>query len=480
MEAIYDEIKKRIDRQTAQPIYKQLADAVFYCVETGIIKSGDRLPPIRGLASALNVNSVTVVNAYKVLENQRVVYSITGSGFYVAEASNVENETVAILPSFGKSTPIITPQTVNFAKSSVSPELFPVDEFKEMFDRVLTRDKGSAFGYEQSLGFPALRESLCEYLDGFGIKTTGEKIQIISGAQQGVDTVAKALLKPSDCVLTENPTYFGAVGAFMSRSARVIGVDMENDGIDLNKLEMLVKLHRPKLLYVMTYFQTPTCVCYSIEKKRALIELAAKYDFYIIEEDNQSDFIYSETQSVVPLKALDYKNRVIYIKSFSKLLMPGLKLGFAALPKPVLNMVTNAKYTTDIDTSGFLQRAFDLFIETGGLQRHIKRMRSVFKPRCQTLISNAQNKLTDYFSFEPPNGGLSVWLNAKENLKLSSTEICKIAADNGVAIMPGDVFTIHEKSMRGVRLSFADVDETGIKLGVDRLAEALSILSMQG
>jgi DNA-binding transcriptional MocR family regulator len=344
-----------------------------------------------------------------------------------------------------------------------------------LFNQVLDRDKGNAFSYTDSRGYEPLRQAVCGYLEGYGVKTDAEKIQIISGAQQGVDIVSKALLTTNDVVFVENPTYYGAVGAFLSRGALVIPINMQKDGIDLDRLKGFLKLYKPRFIYVMTYFQTPTCVSYSMAKKRALLDLAAKYDTYIIEEDNQSEFNYG-AERVTPLKALDHRNRVIYIKSFSKILMPGLRLGFMALPKKVGQQVAAAKHTSDIYTSGFTQRAFELYLKSDNWQLHTDMMRRTFMDRYEFFIKQADVHLRPYIKYAKPGGGLSLWAELRDK-NLSAQDVCARLLEEKVVATPGAVFSADEQDLPFLRLSFADLECEKISAGVKAIARVLAALS---
>ncbi len=466
----------RLDKSSDVPVYKQLGDSLLSLIEDGVIKAGAKLPPIRTMADALKINNVTVISAYKYLENKKVVYSRMGSGTYVSEVQSVLPTPIFRFDSQNTDT---TPEgeekstvknSINFANTTVSPSLFPVERFKQMFNTVLDRDMGNAFSYTDVSGYEPLRVSICKYLEGIGIKTTYDRIQIISGAQQGLDIISKVMLKMGDTLFVESPTYYGAVGAFLSRNAQVVEVPLENDGINIEKLEALLKLYRPNFLYVMTYYQTPTCITYSLQKKRQLLELAAKYDTYIIEEDSHSELCFTN-EEVVPLKALDYKNRVIYIKSFSKILMPGLRIGFMVLPKKILQKAQSAKYTSDIQTSGFIQRAFDLCLQSGELESHVATLKEIFTKRYNCFLTELK-KLEDYFEFQPPNGGLSFWLAIK-NEKISSQQLCKKLLIHDVIATPGAVFALDGQDLPFIRLSLADVTCDEIKMGVSEMETVL-------
>ena len=355
-----DIFRMELDKsETAAPLYQQLADGIARLIADGHLPANSKLPPIRKLAGQAGVNPATVVTAYKHLESKQMAYSRIGSGTFVSPLP-VEQapEPVANLNIRPYHSGINLENAINFANTSLPHEMFPVAAFKRAFDEVLEREKGGAFSYMDIMGHEPLRALLCGYLESCGIKTSVENVQIISGAQQGVDLISKAILRFGDVVFVEKPTFYGAAGAFLSRGGKLVEIPLLEDGMDIAALENYLKLYQPKLIYMTAYFQTPTGVSYSLEKKRRLLELAEQYGAYIIEEDDYYDFHYG-AEPLVSLKALDYKNRVIYIKSFSKILMPGLRMGLIVLPKKIRQAVMEAKYTTDHSSSGFMQRAME-------------------------------------------------------------------------------------------------------------------------
>ena len=221
----------------------------------------------------------------------------------------------------------------------------------------------------------------------------------------------------------------------------------------------------------MSYFQTPTCISYCIEKKQELLQIANRYNTYIVEEDNQSEFVYTK-EPVVLLKSLDYKNRVIYVKSFSKILMPGLRLGFMILPSAIINMVTSAKYATDISTSGFIQRAFDLYLKNDELKKHTKYMRNIFRLRYEATIIEIEKNLKPYTTYNKPNGGVNFWLKLKDD-SINIEELCNNLVKNSVVITPGSIFSIRGESMPYIRISFANTEIEDIKKGIKIIAHTL-------
>ncbi|MDR2904217.1 MAG: PLP-dependent aminotransferase family protein, partial [Clostridiales bacterium] len=373
----------QLDKNGKAPLYQQLAASFRVLAEKDRLQPHQKLPPIRKLAEALGVNAVTIVNAYKLLESGGIVYSTVGSGTYIAENNHTKPAEKVILndnPQMHPETYENIAATINFARSAVPTEFFPADAFKTFINQVLEQDPGAAFGYGEIQGYEALRHAFCCCAKSVGIDVAAENIHVTSGVQQSVDILSKALLSPGDTVLIESPAAYGAAGAFLYRGAVVLPVPLENDGLDISCFKTLIKEHRPKLVYLTPYFQTPTGIQTSVAKKKIILSLAEQYDFYIVEEDTQSEFCFSG-DTVQPLKSMDDKNKVVYIKGISKTLMPGLRIGWMILPETVREKVLSAKYGTDIETSGLIQRAFHLFLESGAWIKHVSDLQAVFYSR---------------------------------------------------------------------------------------------------
>lgn len=460
-----------LEKTGGLPLYQQLAEGIEALITDGILPANSKLPPIRKMAEYFGVNSVTIVNAYKHLENKQLVYSRVGSGTFVSPLP-VEHipEPVANrnLRSFDSG--LSMENAINFTSTSLPHEMFPVDAFKKAFNEVLDREKGGAFRYMDSMGYAPLREQLCRYLGEYGIKTAVENVQVISGAQQGIDIISKAMLRYGDVVFVEKPTFYGAAGAFLSRGGKLVEVPMEPDGMDLVLLEDFLKLYQPKFIYMMAYYQTPTGISYSMEKKRRLLELAEKYDTYIIEEDDFYDFHYGK-EPLVPLKALDYKNRVIYIKSFSKILMPGLRMGLIVLPKKIHQAVMEAKYTTDISTSGFIQRALEYYLRGNGWETHAAQTRRYGSEKYRKTLSAARKYLSGVAKYGHPNGGVSLWVELPQGI--GAEAFCSRMLEKNVILTPGSQYDISGEEDSHVRLCFANLSDDKIEVGLKRMGDTL-------
>lgn len=462
----------KIDKNLDTPLYIQVYNYIKNKIENNELKEGDKLPSIRNLSKQLGVNNITIVNAYKLLEQDRYVYSVKGSGTYVRkkydivtymEDGDIELMTSGVLP--------ISKDSINFSSVSPTPEIFPIEEFKKTLIEVLDRDKGNAFTYPEITGYEPFRESISYFLyENYNINVNKEQILVISGGQQGIDIITKTLVNQGDYIFVENPTYSAALSAFKSRRAKIIGIPILRDGIDLDVLENHLKRFNPKVLYMMTNYHSPTTYSYSEEKKKRLIELSNKYNFYIIEDDFLTDLSYEDKK--IPLKTMDNLDTVIYIKSFSKIFMPGVRIGFMTVPKSLFPSVIKAKHTTDISSSGFFQRAFDLFLRKGLWKKHIETIKRVYDDKYNTMVKEL-NRLSKYgISFAEPKGGLSIWIRLPEDI--DSVELYKECTENGISFVPGKIFfTDDDIYTNYIRLSFGAVSKEEIVKGIQILENSL-------
>ncbi|WP_069998667.1 MocR-like pyridoxine biosynthesis transcription factor PdxR [Cellulosilyticum sp. I15G10I2] len=459
------------DHTSTEPLYAQLFHHLKELIITNELSFGEKLPPIRTFAKALGVNSVTVINAYKQLEMSGYITSKVGSGFYISKQSTVK------APITATSLPLSSESFIDFSSASPHPSIFPTETFKQYLVEVIDRDKGFAFGYQESNGFLPLREVLTEFLKNtYNLKTSPLCIQIVSGAQQGIDIIAKSLLYAGDTVITENPTYNGALEVFKSRGCRTVPVTLGKEGINLIELEKKIKICKPKIVYVMPKYQNPTTICYSKETLLGLLSLSIKYNFFILEEDSMYELCYG-SQNTPSLKALDQDDRVIYLKSFSKLLMPGLRMGFLIIPEKLLEDFTKTKATTDISSSGLMQRALELYFSKGKWHEHIHYMQEIYRGKYEYMLSKLESLKAYGIQFEKPDGGLCFWLRLPPSL--SAEILYETCYKAGVLIMPSPIFFSHLDHLkdRYIRLSFAACNIDAIQQGIEILENCIKKLS---
>lgn len=464
----------QLNKADKTPLYVQLYNEIADRIKRKLLSPGYKLPPVRNLAKSLAVNPGTVVSAYRELEQSGYIFTRRGSGSYVAEQiilDETEKEKDMAVDLTEEITETdIKDGIINMNSVSLNPDMISMEVFQSAVDEILQRDRGYAFTYQDSRGYRPLRQSIVQYLAQKKITATEQNVQIISGAQQGIDIVARALLKHGDIVFVENPTYPGAIAAFRSCGAKIIDIKLTKEGIDLIDLENKLKLFKPRLMYVMPNIQNPTGISYSRYVRCRLMGLARYYDMYILEDDYISGLYYSKN-APVPLKTHDTDDRVIYIRTLSKVFMPGLRLAYLIVPSKLAQRLLNVKYISDIATSGLTQRIFDYYLRNGLWQNHLNSIRNFYKTQFDFVMKMLKKYLPKDTSYIKPVGGLSVWLNLPE--RLSADDIIAGAKAKGVIIGSGEPFFVRRTPHRQIRISFAVLSLAQIKTGIKILAELM-------
>lgn len=436
--------------------YIQIYNHIKNLIAKSEIKENEKLPPIRKLAQIIGVNNTTVVKVYELLENEGYVYKIIGSGTFVSIIKKDQEEV------FIKKEGII-----RLDNGNPTTEIFPVDEFRQAINMALDKEGNTIFEYEDGLGCLKLRNKMVQYLKTKGISTSKDNVQIISGAQQGIDIVCKGLIDYSDIVFVEEPTYSGAIEVFKSKGAKIISIPMLDDGIDIGILKLKLEKIKPKLIYTMPNFQNPTGISYSLYKKKKLIELAEEYDFYILEDDFISDFKF-ESQDNNPLRSYDDKDRVIYIKSFSKILMPGLRIGIIDIPSELLKKILWAKHSSDISTPGLIQKSMYYYMEHYDWNKYLNIAEKTYTKRYNLAKEIIQNKLSNRLKVKNGSGGINFFLELPRGYL--SKDFVEFMLEKGVSILPGYYFFDNILDDRFFRINIA-------KSSIHELEKGISIIS---
>lgn len=471
---IFDFVSIQLNKNCKTALYVQLYDEIREMIITGKLSHGFLLPPVRKLAQSLEINAGTVMSSYKLLEQNGYIFSRSGSGSYVAELSaqeeldNNDNVSVEEFETFRFKTEQESLSYIDLAGINPDPDLISIEDFKMVLIEVLDRDKGHAFGYQDSQGFLPLRQAIADNLKKQNINITNNNIQVISGAQQGIDIVAKAVVEYGDYVFVEKPTYPGAIAAFKSRGAKLVSINLQQDGLDIEDLENKIKKFRPKLLYIMPNIQNPTGYTYSLAKRNRLMGLARYYNVLILEDDYISDLSYNNNNPA-PLKALDRDERIIYLKSYSKIFMPGLRLAFLTVPEKLVNKFLAVKQHSDIATSGLTQRAFDLYLRKGIWYEHINTIRSIYYERYQFTLKLIKELMPPTVKCDEPNGGLALWLELPSGI--SANRVVALALQQKVLVTAGTPFFVRQAVDRYLRISFALAQPTEIKKGLRIIAD---------
>lgn len=462
----------KIDKNIQEPVYFQIYEQIRNLIASGALKGESKLPSIRTLSKALGVNSVTVVTAYNMLEKDKFVYKRQGSGtFVISKGEDLllnTDQPMYFEPGELDMENEYDEEYIDFSISAPDPKLFSVKDFRQVMNEVLEEDGARAFMYQKSIGYTPLRDALVDYAAKYDINCNSEDIYVVSGAQQGIDIMAKALVKSGDCVFVELPTYSGAIAAFKSRGAKLVEVPLQEDGPGIKELERLVRLYKPVLFYAMPTFHNPTGSIYSERKKRYMLLLAQKYDFRILEDDYSGDLNYTDSK-LFPIKSYDKNDRVIYLKSFSKIFMPGFRLAYMVIPDDIRRKAADAKIASDISTSGLMQRILCKYIQNGILEKHLKYLRKEFSIRYLEMV-RAIKKTIRGASFFEPRGGLNLWINLPHGI--NSQELYENCRDKKVIFSPGTFYFNDERGQNYMRMSFAATD-------IDEIWKGLSIIGIE-
>lgn len=460
-----------VDFEEEIPKYIQIANHIKILIDNKKINDGEKLPTIRELADFLNVNKVTIVNAYKKLQNEGYAYQKVGSGTYAKrkEVGNLFSREYS--KALKKMNTLESVDIIDFTGESNEEFYFPIDDFKNVINKVLERDGAKALIGKEALGYEKLRKTINKNF--WENKLDLNNILIVTGAQQGIDIISKAIVNINDNVIVEKPTYAGALSVFKWRKANIFEVEIEEDGINIEAFEEILKKNKISCFYTMSYFHNPTGVSYSLEKKLKLLELANKYDFYIIEDDYLSELIYDENIKYEPFKKLDKYDRVIYLKSFSKVFLPGIRLGYLVAPTSFRESIQISKVNTDAATSSLMQRALELYISEGYFIKHIEIQNSYYKERYNLMKSLIEENLLDKVKYIDPKGGLYFYLILK-NKEINTREIFYKLKNKGVYVTPGEIFFKEDSLGKDIlRISFAKVNKEKILEGIKLIKEEL-------
>lgn len=452
--------------------YIDISEHIKLLIENGAIEDGEKMPAIRSLSEFLGVNKDTVILAYKKLNQEGYLTQSQGSGSYARKRESIKNFRNEYSEIFQNISVNASKEFIDLTSEITSAKFFEIDKLKEIFNEVLTRDGILALSYNDPLGYKNLREIINnEFWNG---ENSLSNMLIISGAQQGIDIVSKALINTNDYVVVEKPTYSGALAVFKLRKANVFEIKIEDDGIDVKALERILKKYKIKFLYTMSYFQNPTGISCSLEKKLKVLELARKYDFYILEDDYLSELRYDNCIDHVTYRELD-KERVIYVKSFSKIFLPGVRVGYLIAPDKFTDILEHSKISSDISTSSLMQRALEMYISKGYWKKHINLLKSEYSKRYNFVINLINERLGEYVDYIEPKGGLNIFLNIKKEIEIDSKELFYKLIEKKTVITPGIMYYHNPREgNKSFKLGFSETDYYKIEQGIRNIEEILS------
>ena len=371
------------------------------------------------------------------------------------------------------------PGIISFAGGFPDGAMFDVDGIREASARVLANESGPALQYGATEGYNPLREQLAHFMTSKGVSgMTPESLIVTTGSQQALDLIAKTLLDEGDVALVEAPTFLATIQCFRLYGPQVLGVPIDADGVRVDLLEEMMVKHKPKLVYLIPTFGNPSGAMLSLERRLRVLELAVKYQTVVVEDDPYGDLYFGEAP---PPSLLALSDRVpgsrdwlVHCGSLSKVLSPGLRVGWLIAPSALLQRATMCKQFSDAHTSTFAQATAAEYLRSGRMPATLDHVRSVYAQRAATMGAALQREFGDGLAFSQPKGGLFFWARltgARGQLNDGAT-LAKKAIEQGVAFVPGAPFFSDHPNNSTLRLSFATADVAKIEEGLQRLGRA--------
>ncbi len=474
-----------LDRASPVPLYRQIMERLRELIETGALPPGYQLPPERKLAEELGINRSTVLAAYRGLKEQGLLAAHVGRGTVVAArpgrvpaAGPVPWAHLFAEASLAAHDPVLRDllelterhDVISLAAGVPAPELLPVETLRRLFDRLVEEAGPAIFLYCPTEGHSPLRESLAGWLETRGIRCTAEQVLVLSGSQQGLDLAVRTFVDPGDVVVVEEPSYVAALQVFRAARARLIGVPVDDAGLRVDLLAQVLERHRPKLIYTLPTFQNPSGAVMPLARRRALLELAGRHGVPILEDDPYSELRY-DGEPVPSLKALDREGIVLHLSTVSKVLFPGMRLGFLVAPEPVVRRLALLKQGMDLHSNSVGQFILDRFIREGLYDPYLAGLRRAYARRRDVMDAALREAGVPGLRWRRPDGGFYVWCRLPESVERG--RLLTAAADAGVAYLPGRTCFVEEPEGVYARLSFSWAPEDLIREGVARFARSV-------
>ena len=364
------------------------------------------------------------------------------------------------------------PEVIPFAAGNPAADAFPKDIIKKISENILETDPIGALQYSVTEGYTPLRNRLKKELAAKNCFTEGrDDLIITSGAQQANELACKVLCSDGDTLICESPSFIGSLNAFKSYNVNIAGVELEDDGINIEKLEAAVKANKNvRLLYLIPNFQNPTGNTMSLEKRKAVYELAVKYDFIILEDNPYGDLRFSGTD-IPSIKSFDTEGRVIYSRTFSKILAPGLRVGYVSAPSEIISKMIVCKQVADVHSNIWAQQICDRFMETTDMNAHLASLRKIYKAKYELMAAGIKEHFSEKVKVTKPEGGLFIWATLPEDTDMMS--FCKKAVEeHTIAVVPGTAFMISENDKTSsFRMNFSTPADEQIVRGCEILGK---------
>lgn len=473
-----------LDREGEEPIYRQLIRSIKMQIESGSLSSGTRLPASRELAQQLEISRISVVNAYAELRAEGYLSAHAGRGTFVSKESPTQahtpsDERMHFIPNRIEDSPDRSlremmrlarqPGIINFGQGAPPVDFLPTAYLREAINAVLDRDGGAALSYERAEGYAPLRHAVRDYVSALGIQCNASDVLITGGTQQAIDLVIQSLLSEGETLITEEPTYIGVLDIARARRVRVQGIPIDDEGLRLDYLENYLIDHPSKLIYVMPSFQNPTATVMPLHRRRQLLNIAQDYNLTVLEDGVYHEFRF-EGEPTPPLKALDESGVVIHASGFTKMLLPGIRIGYLIATSQHYSRLVRVKQAADISTPGLNQRAIHYMLEHGIMAQQLERNNREFRRRREAALQSARKYFPAGTRFRVPQGGIYLWVRLPTSGP-TAAELYIPSIQNGVAYAIGNVFFPNNPDNYYIRLNYGANRPDQIDEGFRRLGD---------
>jgi GntR family transcriptional regulator / MocR family aminotransferase len=476
-----------LDRNGSLPPFLQIARALAAEFERGRFRPGDRLPGSRSLAASLDVHRNTVIAALAELQAEGWIETSPGRGTFVAtdlpsaakparRASSPSPASMRLPFALSEITadyrqPSLPRGTLNLSNGAPDVRLVPARLLGRAYRRALSLRAPELLAYGDAAGHPALRAALASMLSATrGLSARADDVVITRGSQMALTLTARALLRPGDTIAVEQPGYRPAWEAFRAAGATVVPVRVDHDGVDIDAIGRIAQAATLRAVYVTPHHQYPTTVTLKAASRLSLLALARSERFAIIEDDYDHEFHY-DGRPVLPLAASDHGGAVVYIGTLSKILAPGLRIGYVVAPRPVLNSIGAIRSLLDIQGDLATEAAVAEMIEDGEIQRHVARVRRVYRQRREILSSALRHAFNSNVEFCASPGGMALWVRFR--MDVDWERWVSRGLERGVFWYTGRRYAFDGRSTRFARFSFAWLNERELPEAVKRMAAAV-------
>lgn len=459
-----------------RPAYLQIKDYLKDLILKGILQAGVRLPSTRDLSSILKVSRNTIISAYQYLEDDGFIYSVKGQGAYVArievkkDRDGVQLEWPKLIGDYAQKASLLDIEKkelrwergmISFKSIAPDESLFDVNEFKKAFLNRFALEGAKLLNYGYARGYKPLLEYLAQYMKNKGVDLSGKELLITNGFTEGFNLVLRALTKPGDRIVCENPTHNTAIKIMNLFGLELVGIPMREDGIDLDILEERLTGKVVKAGFLIPSYHNPTGLVTPLDKRLSILKIFAEHRIPLIEDGFNEELRYSGTH-VAPLLALSGKgNNLVYLGSFSKVLFPGLRIGWIMADRELISYLESIKRSFNIHTSFLDQALLYEYLQSGQFEKYLKKARKVYKIRHETAI----RLVKEYIPCKKVwgEGGLHIFIELD---RLNAREVLVRCYQRGVLFMPGDIFYTDYGGANTFRLGISRVKPEEIEQGI--------------